>query len=109
MAINYKRRETNPGAVVADKDYLLDKNGEITNDTANGEHWIARKGGLISKADQDKYRIPTAGNGGEVAQEDEAEHTSDEAGSKSKSDGKKATAPAKNKKAKGPSENKGVK
>lgn len=98
MPIIHKQKQDQfpNGSVTADQDYFLDGKGEITNDSTQAAHWVARKGSPISKADQEKYGIPTAS--AKTVQPEKVAQTAEE----------KSKAPKSNK-AKKPSENKGAK
>ncbi len=89
--IHERRADTsNP---IADQDYYLDAEGNVTTDSAEAHIQIASKGSPIAKDVREKYSIPTAPEEEKVAQKDE------EAEKPKPSANKKAT-PSKNKGAK---------
>ena len=83
--------------VIADRDYFLDGEGNLTTDSTVAAQWLAKKDGLISQENQDKYGIPTAPEKEKVA------HAEDD-----DNDDEKSESPKANKKA-SPSKNKGAK
>lgn len=45
---------------IADKDYFLDSDGNVTTDSTKAANWLVKKDGAISVETQEKYNIPTA-------------------------------------------------
>lgn len=46
--------------MIADKDYFLDAEGNMTTDSSKADRWLARKGTAISVSDQEQYGIKAA-------------------------------------------------